>query len=825
MAKKIILAVLAVVLLCGCGLGVYLYLWRTDMQQHGELSVELTVEPLQDQALLPGKTYPLVFRVQNSGYSYAKLREYLVLSVFDADGSPITVDSMNSTVCDISLKEQEDLTFGVQDHQIVYFLGEYPIASAQPKFHNPFVEDEPAPTGFEYAESEHQTDLSLVTAQEMASRYSNAVIRAEAYIQVETEKGWQPLCQGCAILGAFGTNILEPELKGVPDLTATASLAWEFHGDEVWVTGIGTTLEDHIVIPAQVCLKQTEKGVFRTFASEVLWKKYFTRYGKAYGLERTDGTMIASREELLEHNAEISKLHIYNKNTFLAMLRGKEFPAVCMELLDGTALEIANYSSLVPDDCTNEDPFVVLLKDPGGRLVEDPFQGTPYPVIVAGNAFANCDQIRSVTFDEGVQVLRNSMYHREQGMFSGCDNLKWVSGIPSGVRDMEDTFSDCISLSEAPVLPDSLTSMGDTFTNCVSLEKGPAIPDSVATMSMTFNGCTALKEAQIGKNVHNIQGCFQGCTALVQAPEIGENVVNMSGCFYECTALEEVNVGENVTDLTSCFFGCTALENAPEIPETVEQMNYAFSGCEALCGTVFLPYTAGVRNILQYLDDVYAGCENLEKVEVTYCAEALGRIEVTDELNVELVGEHREEGVCPDCHTVTTETEIDELKVVFDLVPEKDYEELLVYIDEQVPALLKETCKKLTVTDDLGKYDQDFTDETYTGFATFPQGVAYVKTDSTWLHYTLFHELAHCFDFDYSLYPRYSTSSKWKQLHKAEEHIALMYYNNETYLDFDLSTKRQESFAVSVGVYYTEPDVLKRECPGIYAYLEELLNP
>ena len=114
--------------------------------------------------------------------------------------------------------------------------------------------------------------------------------------------------------------------------------------------------------------------------------------------------------------------------------------------------------------------------------------GTEYNTVVHGGVFKDKTTIREVVFADGITA--------DSGfaslMFSGCTNLKKVTGLPNNITTMSNTFEGCTSLITAPEISNSVTSMFRTFYGCKSLITAPTIPNSVTDMSRTFSGCTSL---------------------------------------------------------------------------------------------------------------------------------------------------------------------------------------------------------------------------------------------------------------------------------------------------------------------------------------------
>ena len=148
------------------------------------------------------------------------------------------------------------------------------------------------------------------------------------------------------------------------------------------------------------------------------------------------------------------------------------------EVIDGIAW-LRGIGSVTEGDIVI--PAKVMLCENDGTWTEDTENGTEYSVIVAGDAFKNCELLHTVTFHRGVQIENNQMY-KKLGMFTKCENLEGVYNIPDSVISMRGTFTNCTSLREISNFPAALADLTGCFTSCTSLPSVPIIPDSVVSI-------------------------------------------------------------------------------------------------------------------------------------------------------------------------------------------------------------------------------------------------------------------------------------------------------------------------------------------------------
>ena len=361
-------------------------------------------------------------------------------------------------------------------------------------------------------------------------------------------------------------------------------------------------------------------------------------------------------------------------------------------------------------------PSRVWLREDG---TEDPLEGTPYPVIIHGNAFNGCETISTVTFEDGAAVLDNQMHRDGEGMFQNCPNLTAVYNLP-------------------------------------------------------------------------------------------DNVISMESAFRNCTALGQI----------------------PSLPGAVAQMDHCFSGCTALEGSVPIPMGVIDPEDASALGSIYENCPSLDAIEVSYCPDVIDPAVISETIPVRFVADHASSGLCPVCRFGSIDTVIDGLNVVIDRAPEEFYKWFLDYVDNQVPDLLKPACARLTLTDDLTRYNAYYSDPRWDGFSTRPDGLAYIKIlDPSCgtpeerifeMEYTLIHELAHCYDLNFSTTPHQSSCDAWIALHRLEGDTACRWYTRDAYLALSEESQRMETFAITTALYFTDPEKLLRNCPEIFLYLEDL---
>lgn len=470
-------------------------------------------------------------------------------------------------------------------------------------------------------------------------------------------------------------------------------------------------------------------------------------------------------------------------------------------------------------------PSTIMLSQKDENVFYDPLEGTEYPVEVGSVSFFGTD-IQSVQFQDGVTIEKNSMGKDGQpgkGLFGNCVNLVAVENIPDTVTDMSYTFSGCTNLVNAPEIPESVQTMKNCFVNCVSLIEIPTLP----------------------KNLESIQGCFKGCEKLKTIVSLPDSIVNMEEAFAECTSLRSIDkIPSSAENMKRTFQNCTSLQTLPELPNKYAAYNGCFKGCSTATGEIKIPIEAiNYEEYFPRIKGMFDGCEQLEHIIVPCCEYADIVTFLPQNIDLSFEFTHTDNGLCQGCFYTTSSHVVDGLTVYFDHIPEPVAERLLVKLDTEIPNDLKDTCRKLTFTQSLGKYNSTYADDVWGGFALWPDGTAFVKVafsldcylenaseksvedviglDVFIYGHTIVHELGHTYDYNYSTVARHSGSQRWRQLCE-QEGIVFIQDLQENYRQ---SQYPEEMFARALDKYFVPNNSDFREaCPGMYAYIDELFG-
>ena len=244
-------------------------------------------------------------------------------------------------------------------------------------------------------------------------------------------------------------------------------------------------------------------------------------------------------------------------------------------------------------------------------------------------AFANCDNLKTVRFEEGTTQIAinlfnsctgleeieipNTVTNIEASAFANCNNLKKVT-IPSSVTVVEGyAFYKCTQLADI-ILSNSLETIGEnTFAGCISLTE-IIIPDSVTSIgNYAFTDCTALANVKLPNTRKNItDGMFRNCTALKNIT-LPESVTRIAGSAFYNSGLETIKLSSNLQTIESyAFRKCVSLKSIT-IPDSVTSIgSYCFAECDNLSE---ITLGNGLTKIEQYTFNL---CPSIQKVILPY---------------------------------------------------------------------------------------------------------------------------------------------------------------------------------------------------------------
>lgn len=552
----ILIILLVLLLLAGSSVfGVRAYRAYTDSRDNQYL-MNLSVAPAGESgyygplpaAYEPGQERPISFTVSNGSYIPVQVREVLLLSVYDQNGTPVFLDGSPYTESSVELRsENGTLVKALENHQAVY-VSEYTLEAGKPLFE--------ARSEWEESAASHQSsEYSLVTAEN--SPYAGYVLRMDLFLygrpQAYPYADWQPLASVSNILeNPAVPAALETSFSAglsLPTFSSAQTYHWELDSGKALLAGIGNMQEPDAVIPGKVWLSETPEGyvedpVTGTCYDVKVKGNAFYDSKQLQTVTFRDGASIAGNIMW-----DGRKQGMFEGCTALTAVNNIPDGVISME---ETFQRCASLESMPQLPATVENLNSCFL----GCTALRNTASIPESALSLKACFQGCTALKDApAFPEGVTDLSDC--------FNGCTALKTVASVPSSVTKMDRTFADCHSLSESPVLPDGLKSMAATFYNCTNLAEVSNLPDTVVNLDSCFEQCSNLETVpDLPAQAFILDECFKGCTSLSGTVTLpGEAfaysnflAINTDKIFDGCVALDAIQVD-----------GCTELIEAEEI--------------------------------------------------------------------------------------------------------------------------------------------------------------------------------------------------------------------------------------------------------------------
>lgn len=190
-------------------------------------------------------------------------------------------------------------------------------------------------------------------------------------------------------------------------------------------------------------------------------------------------------------------------------------------------------------------------------------------VTIGKYAFRGCDDLASVTFEQGNRVANIG-----DGAFYGCSDLTSIA-LPVNLKKVgAQAFRDCNYITEVDMsaVTGEVVFGSDAFYNCSRLGT-LTLPKNVKELPGIFGGCSALTQVTVDENNQyftSIDGVLfdKGVTTLLFYPQsrtdstyaIPDTVTTISdGIFAGNGNLESITIGKNVTKIGDGAFRESAL--------------------------------------------------------------------------------------------------------------------------------------------------------------------------------------------------------------------------------------------------------------------------
>ena len=269
--------------------------------------------------------------------------------------------------------------------------------------------------------------------------------------------------------------------------------------------------------------------------------------------------------------------------------------------IGGLAFSNTGWYNSQPDGLLYLDKCLIGYK---GAIEEDITidEGTR---LLAGNAFANCQDLIFITIPSSVISIGS-------GAFIFCTNLVSIT-IPDGVTSIGiDTFNGCSGLITA-TLGKGITSIGaQAFNNCTGL-MNINIPDNVTSIGeRAFYECSNLSSITIPSKVTSIEDyTFYNCQNLASLT-IGDGVTSIGNySFSNCQKVMSLTIPNSVKTIGNSAFQCCYILSSLIIPNSVTSIGeWAFQGCNSI-ESLIIP--EGIKIIRQ---GAFTWCSSLKSITI-----------------------------------------------------------------------------------------------------------------------------------------------------------------------------------------------------------------
>lgn len=242
---------------------------------------------------------------------------------------------------------------------------------------------------------------------------------------------------------------------------------------------------------------------------------------------------------------------------------------------------------------------------------------------IGEEAFNDCSSLKSIKGGSSIENIDNQAFQGLTSLtdvtltakrigvhaFWNCNNLRTVT-LNEGVEELDEgAFMQCSSLQEVN-LPNTLKKIGnEAFRLCLGLQS-IVIPNSVNELGVgVFRLCTGLQSVQLSNSLKEIPGYTFQQTAL-KSIEIPNSVTSIGvAAFNDCKQLQTVKWSNSITIIwDQAFMGDDSLIIST-LPESMSEIGgYAFKDCSRI-QEITIPSAT-----IQIGDGAFENCRSLKNV-------------------------------------------------------------------------------------------------------------------------------------------------------------------------------------------------------------------
>lgn len=245
-------------------------------------------------------------------------------------------------------------------------------------------------------------------------------------------------------------------------------------------------------------------------------------------------------------------------------------------------------------------------------------------VTIGGLAFMECDALTSIHIPVSLDYTTDTHYDYsyKYGPFAYCDNLSTVTFEEGVTQIANGLFARCYGL-ESIVIPDTVTVIEDqAFYLCKQLKKVTFSSNLTTIGNSAFQLCDDLTTVEIPDSVTRIEKfAFAECPEL-DTVKLSNNLETMGAfAFFECDLIESIHIPKSLTSTYDAyydyayrygpFYGCDGLKTVTFQEGMATIPNGLFANCPGL-ETIVIPDTVTIVEAQGFYN-----CTNLQNVTLS----------------------------------------------------------------------------------------------------------------------------------------------------------------------------------------------------------------